>query len=58
MDTEKIKEQTGINKVIFKKEVTNWKDVGGPDKAITVIGRETGSGTRDGFEEVVKVKDA
>ena len=43
---------------IFKKEVTNWKDVGGPDKAITVIGRETGSGTRDGFEEVVKVKDA
>ena len=37
---------------IFKKEVTNWKDVGGPDKAITLIGRETGSGTRDGFEAV------
>ncbi len=42
---------------IFQKEVTNWKDVGGPDKAITVIGRETGSGTRDGFEEVVGVAD-
>ncbi len=43
---------------IFKKETTNWKDVGGADKTITLIGRETGSGTRDGFEEVLKVKDA
>ena len=43
---------------IFKKEITNWKDVGGKDAAISVIGRESGSGTRDGFEDIVKVKDA
>ena len=43
---------------IFKKEKTNWKDFGGPDETIVVIGRESGSGTRDGFEDIVKVKDA
>lgn len=42
---------------IFTKEKTNWKDFGGADESITVIGRETGSGTRDGFEDVVGVKD-
>ncbi|HAN44061.1 MAG TPA: phosphate ABC transporter substrate-binding protein, partial [Ruminococcaceae bacterium] len=42
---------------IFTGEITNWKDVGGPDAAIVPIGREAGSGTRDGFEEIVKVKD-
>ena len=43
---------------IFKKEVTNWADVGGEDGEIVVIGREAGSGTRDGFESIVGVEDA
>lgn len=43
---------------IFSGKTTNWKDVGGNDGSITVIGRESGSGTRDGFEEIVGVKDA
>ncbi len=38
---------------IYAGEITNWKDVGGDDKAIVVVGREDGSGTRDGFESVV-----
>ena len=41
---------------IFKGEITNWKDVGGADKAIYVVGREEGSGTRDGFEEIIGAK--
>ena len=43
---------------IAKGEVTNWKDVGGADAPIVFVGREAGSGTRDGFESIVKVKDA
>lgn len=43
---------------IYKGEITNWKDLGGPDESIVVIGREAGSGTRDAFEELVDVKDA
>lgn len=35
---------------IFTGEITNWKDVGGSDQKITVLGREAASGTRDGFE--------
>ena len=42
---------------IFRKEVTNWADVGGEDGEIVVIGREAGSGTRDGFESIVGVED-
>lgn len=42
---------------IYTGEVTNWKDLGGLDEAIVVIGREAGSGTRDAFEGLVKVKD-
>lgn len=42
---------------IYKGEITNWKDVGGADKAIVVVGRESGSGTRDGFEEVLGIKE-
>lgn len=37
---------------IFTGEITNWKDVGGNDQTITVIGREAASGTRDGFEAI------
>lgn len=43
---------------IAKGEVTNWKDVGGADAPIVFVGREAGSGTRDGFESIVKVTDA
>lgn len=42
---------------IFSGEVTNWKDVGGEDGEIVLIGREAGSGTRDGFESITKTKD-
>ena len=37
---------------IYTGEITNWKDVGGNDAEIVVIGREAGSGTRDGFESI------
>ena len=43
---------------IYKGEITNWKDLGGDDAEIAVIGREAGSGTRDGFESVTGTKDA
>jgi len=42
---------------IFKGEITNWKDVGGVDAKIQVIGREAASGTRGAFEELMGVKD-
>ena len=38
---------------IYSGEIKNWSEVGGNDKAIVVIGREDGSGTRDGFESIV-----
>lgn len=41
---------------IFSGKVTNWKGVGGPDKEITVITREEGSGTRGAFQEMVMGK--
>ena len=37
---------------IYTGEITNWKDVGGDDAEIVLIGREAGSGTRDGFESI------
>ena len=43
---------------IYKGEITNWSELGGNDEAIVVIGRESGSGTRDAFEELLEVKDA
>ncbi len=43
---------------IYKGEITNWKDVGGNDAEIVLIGREAGSGTRDGFESITGTKDA
>ena len=45
-------------KQMFTGEITNWKDVGGEDGEIVLIGREAGSGTRDGFESIVDVKDS
>ena len=42
---------------IFAGEVANWSEVGGPDKAIVVVSREEGSGTRGAFEEMVMGKE-
>lgn len=42
---------------IYTGKITNWKDVGGKDEAIVVIGREAGSGTRGAFEELLKIED-
>lgn len=42
---------------IYTGQVTNWKDVGGSDGQIVVIGREAASGTRDGFETITDTKD-
>lgn len=44
-----------INK-IFSGEITNWTEAGGNDSEIIVISRESGSGTRDAFEEMVKLQ--
>ena len=43
---------------IYTGEITNWKDVGGNDAEIVLIGREAGSGTRVGFESITHTKDA
>ena len=43
---------------IYTGEITNWSEVGGIDAEIVLIGREAGSGTRGGFEEIVGVEDA
>ena len=45
-------------KQMFTGEITNWSEVGGDDGEIVLVGREAGSGTRDGFESIVDVKDA
>ena len=42
---------------IFSGEITNWSEVGGEDAEIVVIGREAGSGTRDGFESITDTED-
>ena len=42
---------------IFKGEVANWSEMGGADGAIACIGREGGSGTRDGFESITGTED-
>ena len=43
---------------IYNGTITNWKEVGGADEPIIVLGREAGSGTRGAFEELVDLKDA
>ena len=45
-------------KQMFTGEITNWSEVGGDDGEIVLVGREAGSGTRDGFESIVDVKDS
>ena len=42
---------------VYTGEITNWKDLGGNDGEIVLIGREAGSGTRDGFETITNTKD-
>ena len=42
---------------IYTGKITNWSELGGADSEIVCIGREGGSGTRSGFEEIVEVKD-
>ena len=42
---------------IYTGKITNWKDMGGADEAIVVLGREAGSGTRGAFEELLKIED-
>lgn len=44
-------------KKIYTGEITNWSEVGGADGEIVLIGREAGSGTRDGFESITDTKD-
>ena len=43
---------------LYTGEITNWKDVGGNDAEVVLIGREAASGTRDGFESITGTKDA
>ena len=43
---------------IYTGEITNWSEVGGADTEIVLIGREAGSGTRDGFESITGTEDA
>lgn len=42
---------------IYTGNISNWSELGGTDEPIVVVGREAGSGTRDGFESILDVKD-
>ncbi len=42
---------------LYTGKITNWKDVGGNDAPVVLIGREAGSGTRDGFESITDTKE-
>ena len=42
---------------IYSGEIKNWKDLSGNDAEIVLVGREAGSGTRDGFESITNTKD-
>lgn len=58
--TDKANIVTDLNKQqlvdIFTGKIKNWKDVGGSDQPIVVVGREAGSGTRGAFEEILKIE--
>lgn len=43
---------------LYKGEITNWKEIGGYDAPVVLIGREAASGTRDGFESITDTEDA
>lgn len=43
---------------IYTGEISNWSELGGKDAEIVLIGREAGSGTRDGFESITGTEDA
>ena len=43
---------------LYTGEIENWKDAGGNDAPVVLIGREAGSGTRDGFESITGTKDS
>ena len=43
---------------LYTGEITNWSEVGGNDAEVVLIGREAGSGTRDGFESITDTEDA
>ncbi len=43
---------------IYTGEITNWSEVGGPDAEIAVLGRDSASGTRSAFEEILGIEDA
>ena len=43
---------------IYTGEITNWSEVGGPDAEIAVLGRDSASGTRSAFEEILGIQDA
>lgn len=43
---------------IYTGKITNWEEVGGNDMPIVLIGREAGSGTRDGFESITETEDS
>ena len=45
-------------KAIYTGQITNWSELGGNDEAIVVIGRESGSGTRGAFEELLEIEDS
>ncbi len=44
-------------RALYKGEITNWKELGGPDRPVVVISRDTNSGTYEAFEELVMKKE-
>lgn len=42
---------------VYKGEIKNWNELGGEDVAIVVIGRESGSGTRGAYEELLNLEE-
>lgn len=42
---------------VYTGEIKNWRELGGADQAVVVVGREAGSGTRGAFEELLDIRD-